>query len=77
MRKCATEQASATANKRIKAYKEYITDFSSFYSIGDYFGIKIGNVDRININPKVLPSVTVEVNDGKVKVECDYVTIDW
>ena len=41
IRKRATEKYLATANKRIKPYKEYATDLSSSYSIGDYAGIKI------------------------------------
>ena len=46
IRKHATEKYLATASKRIKAFKEYVTDLSSSYSIGDYVGIKIDKVDR-------------------------------
>ena len=76
IRKSITEKYLATANKRIKAYKEYVTDFSSSYSIGDYVGIKVDQVDRTNIDPKILPSVVVEINDGKVKVACECGVID-
>ena len=76
IRKRATEKYLATANRRIKVYKEYVTDLSSSYSIGDYAGLKIGKVDRTNIDPKILPSVVVEINDGKVKVACEYGMID-
>ena len=64
IKKHAREKYLATASKRIKAYKEYLTDLSSSYSIGDYAGIKIDKVDRTNIDPKILPSVVLEINDG-------------
>ncbi|CAF4260189.1 unnamed protein product [Rotaria sp. Silwood2] len=73
IRRRATEKYLSKANKRIKVYNEFIEEFSSDCSIGDFVGIKI---DRTNTDPKMLPVVVFKKRRDKIKVACEYDIID-
>ncbi|CAF2990402.1 unnamed protein product [Rotaria sp. Silwood2] len=73
IRRRATEKYLSKANKRIKVYNEFIEEFSSDCSIGDFVGIKI---DRTNTDPKILPVIVFKKRRDKIKVACEYDIID-
>ncbi|CAF4002595.1 unnamed protein product, partial [Rotaria sp. Silwood1] len=76
IRRRATEKYLSKANKRIKVYYEFIEEFSSGCSIGDFVGINIDKVDRTNTDPKILPVVVFKKRHDKIKVACEYGIID-
>ena len=62
----------SNANKKIKIHDQYVNDLYINCCIGDYVGVKIDKVDRTNIDPKTLPSVVLEKENGKIKLACEF-----
>ncbi|CAF1036755.1 unnamed protein product [Didymodactylos carnosus] len=55
VRKQATENYLATANKKRKLYEEHLQNLAETLNVGDCVGINIHDVDRTNTDPKLLP----------------------
>ncbi|CAF0825938.1 unnamed protein product, partial [Didymodactylos carnosus] len=54
IRKKATENYVATANKKRKLYDDHLTTLAEGLKLGDCVDIKIHEVDRTNTDPKIL-----------------------
>ncbi|CAF1364285.1 unnamed protein product [Didymodactylos carnosus] len=55
IRRQATDNYLATANKKRKLYDEHLQNLAETLNVGDCVGINIHDVDRTNTDPKLLP----------------------
>ncbi|CAF1580909.1 unnamed protein product, partial [Didymodactylos carnosus] len=55
IRRQATDNYLATANKKRKLYDQHLQNLAETLNVGDCVGINIHDVDRTNADPKLLP----------------------
>ncbi|CAF1480649.1 unnamed protein product [Didymodactylos carnosus] len=80
IRKKATENYVAPANKKRKLYDDHLTTLAEGLKLGDCVGIKIHEVDRTTTDPKILPCLIVwkekKHEDYVFKIVCQFGQLD-